>query len=289
MNLQRKMELAYKAKIDNFGYEIEFSYPNQTMAVSITDTNCSLGCAHCNGHYLKNMTSIEDCKSNIKNNRNITSLLLSGGCSEDGDVPIEKHIETIKYLKNKGYKLNSHIGLMNKHNIDLVCEYLDYISFDLVFDKDTINEVYKINKSRDDYISIYEYIQKHTKVAPHICIGLKGGEVVGEYEIIDYLKTNPPEQLTFIVLIPTKDTEYENVNPPKIEEVLDVICEARINLPKTKINIGCMRPRGEYRSKLDELAIRCGINNIVLPSRSCKNLVKEMELRIKENKECCIL
>lgn len=288
MNLQSKMELAYKTKLDNFGYEIEFSYPNQTMAVSITDTNCRLGCAHCNGHYLKNMTPIGNYKSNIKN-RNITSLLLSGGCSEDGNVPIEMHIETIKDLKEKGYKLNSHIGLMNKKNIDLVCEYLDYVSFDLVFDEDTIKEVYKMNKSKDDYISTYEYIQKHSKVAPHICIGLKGGEVVGEYEIIEYLKTNSPDQLTFIILIPTKNTEYENVNPPKIEEVLDVICEARINLPNTKINIGCMRPRGEYRAKLDELVIRCGINNIVMPSRSCKILVNEMNLRVKENRECCIL
>ncbi|MGL5712710.1 MAG: radical SAM protein [Paraclostridium sp.] len=288
MNLENKMDLAYRTKIENFGCEIEFSYPNQTMAVSITDTECSLGCAHCNGHYLKNMTPIDEYKSNIKN-RNITSLLLSGGCSENGDVPIERHIGTIKELKEKGYRLNSHIGLMDKKNIDLVCEYLDYISFDLVFDKETINEVYKINKNKNDYIDTYEYIQKHSKVAPHICIGLKGGEVKGEYEIIDYLKNNPPEQLTFIVLIPTKNTEYENVNPSKIEDVLDVICEARINLPKTKINIGCMRPRGEYRAKLDELSIKCGVNNIVLPARSCKKLVNEIGLTIKENRECCIL
>lgn len=288
MDIKEKMDLAYKTKVDNFGYEIEFSYPNQTMAVSITDTECSLGCAHCNGHYLKNMISINEYKSNIKN-RNITSLLLSGGCSEDGDVPIESHMKTIKELKEKGYRLNSHIGLMNEKNIDLVCKYLDYVSFDLVFDEDTIKEVYKMNKNKEDYIRTYEYIQNQTKVAPHICIGLKGGKVVGEYEIIEYLKTNPPEQLTFIVLIPTKNTEYENVSPPKIDKVLDVICEARINLPKTKINIGCMRPRGEYRSTLDELTIKCGINNIVLPSKSCKNIIEKMGLNVKENKECCIL
>ncbi len=288
MNLQEKMDLAYKTKLDNFGNKIEFSYPNQTIAVSITESNCSLGCAHCNGYYLKNMTPISEYKSNIKN-KNITSLLLSGGCSQDGDVPIENHLDTIKELKLNGYKLNSHIGLMDKKNIDLVCKYIDYVSFDLVFDSETINEVYKMNKSKYDYINTYEYIQKHTKVAPHICIGLKGGIIKGEYEIIDYLKDSPPEQLTFIILIPTKNTEYENVNPPKIEAVLDVICEARINLPKTKINIGCMRPRGKYRSDLDERVIKCGVNNIVIPSRSCKNLVEEMGLIIEENRECCIL
>ncbi|MCU9815017.1 MULTISPECIES: hypothetical protein [Paraclostridium] len=50
-----------------------------------------------------------------------------------------------------------------------------------------------------------------------------------------------------------------------------------------------MRPRGKYRSDLDKLAIECGINKIVLPSRSCKNLALEMKLDIKESKECCIL
>lgn len=288
MNLQEKMNLAYQIKLDNFGDELEFSYPSNTMAVSITNTECSLGCAHCNGHYLKNMTPISEYRINNKN-RNITSFLLSGGCNDDGDVPIEQHIEEIKELKSQGYKLNSHLGLMDSKNIELVCKYLDYVSFDLVFDKETINEVYKMNKSKEDYISTYEYIQKFTKVAPHVCIGLKGGEVKGEYEIIEYLKGNQPEQLTFIVLIPTKDTEYENVEPPKIEDVLNVICEARISLPKTKLNIGCMRPRGKYRQELDKLVVKCGINNIVLPSKSCKKIVEEMDLNIVEKKECCIL
>lgn len=288
MNLNRKINLAYDTKVKNFGNNIEFAYPSQTLAVSITDTNCSLGCAHCNGHYLKNMTPIAEYEKDIKK-RNITSILLSGGCSQDGDVPIDTHIETIKKLKQKGYKLNSHIGLMNKENIDLVCNFLDYVSFDLVFDEDTIKEVYKINKSREEYIATYEYIKKYTKVAPHICIGLKGGKVKGEYEIIDYLEKNQPDQLTFIVLIPTRNTEYENVDPPNLDEVIDVLCETRIRLSKTKINLGCMRPRGKYRSDLDKIAIECGINKIVLPSKSCKNLALEMKLDIKESKECCIL
>ncbi|MGL5757054.1 MAG: radical SAM protein [Paraclostridium sp.] len=288
MNLNEKMKLAYETKINSFGNKIEFSYPNQTLAVSITDINCSLGCAHCNGQYLKNMTPINNYKKDIKK-RKITSVLLSGGCSLDGKVPIEKHIELIKELKEKGYKLNSHIGLMDKESIEKVCKYLDYVSFDLVFDEDTIKEVYKINKNREEYINTYEYIKKYTNVAPHICIGLKGGNICGEYEIIEYLKDNQPNQLTFIVLIPTKNTEYESTQPPKIEEVIDLLCEARISLPKTKINLGCMRPRGEYRNRLDKLAIECGINKIVLPSKMCKKLVQEKNLDVIESKECCVL
>ena len=163
------------------------------------------------------------------------------------------------------------------------------VSFDLVFDKSTIEEVYKINKSKEDYIKAYETIKDNTKVAPHICIGLKGGDIKGEHEIIDYLAKDPPEIITFIVLIPTKNTEYENVEPPNLEKVADLLCEARIKLPKTIINLGCMRPRGNYRQELDQIALECGINKIVLPSRSAKNKALEMNLIVKESKECCVL
>jgi uncharacterized radical SAM superfamily protein len=288
MKLTSKMKRAMGIKNSNFGNKIEFSYPNETLAISTTNDSCNLNCAHCNGHYLKNMIPIDDYHTKIES-KNISSLLLSGGCSFEGDVPINRHLDTIKQFKEKGYKLNAHLGLMSKETIETVCQYIDIVSFDLVFDKDTIKEVYKIDKTKDDYIRVYESIKENTEVAPHICIGLKGGEIKGEYEIINYLSENPPKKVTFIVLIPTKNTEYENVSPPDLDKVADVLCEARINLPNTEINLGCMRPRGQYRKELDELALMCGVNKIVLPSRSAKNKAIEMNMNTLETKECCVL
>lgn len=288
MNLKEKMQIAYNIKIKNFKEDIEFSYPNQTLAISTTKNSCSLNCAHCNGHYLNNMVPIEDYENKIKN-REITSFLISGGCQNDGNVPINKHLNIIKKLKKEGYLLNAHLGLMDEKYIEEISKYLDVVSFDLVFDEETIKEVYKIDKKKDDYINTYEFIKKRVEVAPHICIGLKGGKIKGEYDIINYLKKDPPKKITFIVLIPTKNTEYENVEPPSLKEVADIICEARINLPTTEINLGCMRPRGSYRSELDKMAILCGVNKIVLPSKQAKNKAFDMKLNITEGKECCVL
>ncbi|WP_243444947.1 radical SAM protein [Romboutsia maritimum] len=288
MKLNEKMKLAYNIKVDNFGNTIGFSYPNQTLAISTTGNSCSLNCAHCNGHYLNNMVHINDYESKIKS-KTITSFLISGGCQHEGDVPINNHIETIKKLKKQGYSLNAHLGLMDKESIKSICKYIDIVSFDIVLDEETIKEVYKMDKKKEDYIETYEFIKQQVEIAPHICIGLKGGKIKGEYEIINYLKKDPPKKITFIVLIPTKNTEYENVTPPELEKVADIICEARINLPKTEINLGCMRPRGMYRSELDKIAILCGINKIVLPSRGAKNKALEMNLNIVEGKECCVL
>ncbi|MEG1311132.1 MAG: radical SAM protein [Romboutsia sp.] len=288
MKLSEKMKKAFNIKNNNFGEKIEFVYPNETLAISTTGNSCNLSCAHCNGNYLNNMVPINDYESKIKN-KNIRSFLLSGGCSFEGDVPINNHIETIKKLKKDGYKLNAHLGLMDKSSIENICKYLDAVSFDLVFDKETIKEVYKIDKDKEDYIKTYEMIGQNTEVSPHICIGLKGGIVKGEYEIINYLSQNHPKKLTFIVLIPTKNTEYEDVSPPDLNEVCDVLCEARIKMPNTEINLGCMRPRGIYRKELDKLSLMCGVNKIVLPSKDAKNKAIEMNMTIIESKECCVL
>lgn len=288
MILNDKMKKALQIKNNNFGNFISFSYPNETLAITTTGNECSLKCSHCNGHYLKNMTPIENFEEKVKT-RDITSLLLSGGCSFDGDVPINNHIDKIRELKSNGYKLNAHLGLMDEGHLMELSKYLDVVSFDLILDEETIKEVYKIDKDRNDYIKAYETLKKHTKVIPHICIGLKGGEIKGEYEILEYLKKNKPEQLTFIVLIPTKNTEYELVEPPKLDKVIDLLCNARINFPDIPINLGCMRPRGNYRRELDELAIMCGINKIVLPSKNAVNKAVEMNMTIIDTKECCVL
>lgn len=288
MKLKEKMDAALKIKKENFGDKIIFSYPNETLALTSTGNDCSLNCAHCNGHYLKNMTTIENVYKKL-NDRDIKSFLLSGGCSFEGDVPLNKHIKKIEKLKEEGYKLNAHLGLMDEEDIKNICKYLDVVSFDLVFDEETIKNVYKITKTKEDYINTYRILKKYTKVIPHICIGLYGGKIKGEYEILNFLEEEKPEGITFIVLIPTKGTEYENVEPPNIEEAIDLICEARIKFPNIPINLGCMRPRGQYRKNLDKMAVLCGINTIVLPSKEAVNEAIQMGFDIQNSRECCVL
>ncbi len=288
MNLTDKMNMAWKIKSEYFGNKITFSYPNETLALTTTGKECFLNCAHCNGYYLKNMTPIENVDEKLKG-RKTKSFLLSGGCSFHGDVPLMNYMEKIKDLKEKGYKLNAHLGLMKEEDIKTIGKYIDVASFDLILDEDTIKAVYKMNKKKEEYMNTYKILKKYTKVIPHICIGLHEGKIKGEYEVLNFLEKEKPEGITFIVLIPTKGTEYEKVDPPEIEKVVRLICEARIKFPHIPINLGCMRPRGEYRKKLDEMAVLCGVNNIVLPSKSAVNKAMALQMVIENAKECCVL
>lgn len=288
MKLEDKMIKALKIKENNFGKDIIFSYPNKTLAITTTGNECSLKCAHCNGHYLKNMAGINEIDEKVKH-RNIDSFLISGGCSFDGDVPIINHLEAIKNLKNKGYTINAHLGLMDEYDVKKISHYIDVASFDILLNNETIKNVYKIDKKKEDYIKTYEILKKYTRVVPHICIGMDAGQIKGEYDALEYLKTQNPDCITFIVLIPTKGTEFEKIQPPKIEDVIDVICEARIKFPNIHINLGCMRPRGQYRKELDKMAILSGINNIVMPSKEAIKEAVNIKCNIQEFERCCVL
>lgn len=54
--------------------------------------------------------------------------------------------------------MNVYLGFMDKDSIVELCKYLDIVFFDLVFDDEIIREVYKMKKSKEDYIEVYNII-----------------------------------------------------------------------------------------------------------------------------------
>jgi uncharacterized radical SAM superfamily protein len=49
-----------------------------------------------------------------------------------------------------------------------------------------------------------------------------------------------------------------------------------------------MRPHGQYRTQLDPLAVRAGVNKIVSPARQAVQLVEELGLSVVRGRECCV-
>ncbi|MGM9572326.1 MAG: radical SAM protein [bacterium] len=279
---------AWEIREANFSNQITFAYPNKTVPISFTGSECSLNCAHCGGHYLSNMVPLDKAKAVLKA-RGATSCLLSGGCENNGVVPLSKQLDFIHSLKGK-YRLNTHLGLAKSEEIKQICSLVDLVSFDIVVDQETISEVYHLPYTVEDYKHTYTLLQKEAKsVVPHICIGLKGGEIKGEYQTLELLKELGAKKIVFIVFIPTKGTTYENRKPPELEEVGRVLATARIEFPDIPIYLGCMRPAGKYRGQLDLLAVQCGLNKIVIPTPPAVNYAKEKNLTIIREEECCAL
>ena len=276
-----RLEQAWRVRQANVPPTIGFDYPIRTLAVSLTGATCELNCAHCGGHYLRSMVPIWRADA-----LGSPSCLISGGCDSRGRVPVTNYLDKVKEMR-PGRIMNWHVGLIEQAEAEVIAPYVDIISFDFVGDGDTIREVYGLECGVKRYASTYQMLRSYTTVLPHITVGLRGGRIHGEYEALDTLEELGVEAITFIVFIPTPGTHYAGCQPPPVEEVVELLVEARLRFPKVPIHLGCMRPRGEYRNRLDPLAVRAGVNVIVSPARSAVSTAKAMGLHEDRREECC--
>lgn len=276
---------------------IEFIYPISTKSVSLTGTACALNCSHCNGKYLQHMLAFYKIQNNAKLasgcwNKNITSLLISGGSDKNGKVPILAHLALLKKLF-KHYELNAHVGLLSEKEIEKFKNIFSAVSFDFVADNKVIKEVYHLDKTVEDYIKSYKSIQKHLPVFPHLTLGLYKGHLSQESWEYEALRILIEELKSLVVVlnifIPTFGTAYARYQPPKIKETEMFFKYARTKYPKTKFHLGCMRPKGKYRIKVDKLAVKYKFNRIVQPTKPSRMLAEELGYCIKEKYECCVL
>jgi len=177
--------------------------------------------------------------------------------------------------------------MIDQEQMLAIAPYVDVISFDFVGDTGTIREVYGLDYTVDNYVQTYAMLRRYARVIPHLTLGLRGGQFSGEYQALHTLQGLGVDALVVLVLIPTVGTRYANCSPPALEEVTGFLLEARRTLPDTPIYLGCMRPGGSYRSRLDELALRAGVNKIVNPTSSAVRLAEALGLSAQWENECC--
>jgi len=284
--VNKLLDKAWETRRLFFPDQVKFSAPNRTLSVSVTGSKCSLKCGHCNGIYLQNMVSLEKALGSKRGRER--SYLVSGGSDLQGKVPLlEKWIE-LKELATRGL-LNLHTGLVTEEEARQLSEIARVVSFDFLGDNETIKNVYGLSVTVDDYLASYRYLQKYTSVIPHICIGLYAGTIKGEYNALDLLKEEAVEAISMIIFRPTEGTAYSACEAPPAEEVARFIATARLMFPRTPIYLGCMRPGGRYRDAVDSLALRAGVNKIVLPAPAARRKAEELGLEISISEECCSL
>ena len=281
-HLDKQLARAWRIRQAHFSPQITFAYPVDTALISLTGAECTLQCAHCGAHYLRHMQPIWQADVG-----QASSVLLSGGCDLSGRVPVGEHLAEIRRIC-PGRRLNWHVGLIDEQAMQAIAPYVDAISFDLVGDRHTIHEVYGLRKTPQEYAEIYAMLRKYARVIPHITIGLRHGQLGHERPAMDMLARLGAEAVVFIVFIPTAGTRYAGYAPPAVDEVALLLADARQRFPEIPIHLGCMRPRGEYRARLDPLAVRAGVNVMVSPSRQGREMAESLGLTVRKTRECCV-
>ena len=146
-----------------------------------------------------------------------------------------------------------------------------------------------IDAKAQDYISVVKGLMEFGApiVAPHICIGVRGGALGGEMSALRMLEPISPTTLVLISFIPTKGTAYESHSPPSGENVVSVISSARSILPRTRLLLGCMRSRRDRTWERE--AVLAGLDGIVLPSAETVKAASSLGYTITKKDICCAL
>jgi uncharacterized radical SAM superfamily protein len=283
VDLDDKLTRAWAMRRANFPDVITWSYPLDTAVLSLTGGQCALDCAHCGGHYLGGMRAIWETEPDGS-----TSCLISGGCDPSGRVPVLAHLDRVRAWR-QGRIMNWHVGFISEHEMAAIAPLVDVISFDFVGDEQTIQEVYGLHVTVDDYVQTYRLLRRYARTLPHVTIGLRGGELGHELPAFERLQALGADGLVLLVFIPTPGTRYAERQPPSPTVVASLLAEARFRFPDVPLYLGCMRPRGRYRDELDPLAVRAGVNVLVSPSRPARQLAADLGLDSRQIRECCVL
>ncbi len=296
-------ELFTEARIltkETFNRQITLFNPGAHFpSISVTGTQCQLQCQHCAGRFLHQMHAITSpqelltfCK-NLAHQKGV-GCLISGGCDNTGVIPLAPFLPTLAKIKQSTELfLNVHTGFLTDSQANNLSQTgIDCASVDIVGDDATIHTVYGLTqRTTKDYVSTLKSLGKtNLPVAPHVCVGLQNGDLVGELNALQLIKTSiKPKLLVIIALMPTEGTPMANSSPAQALDIARVCAISRLLFPETEIALGCMRPRGAIRRQTEQLAVQAGVTRLVLPTKTTIEYLQKNDYTISMQNTCCVI
>lgn len=248
--------------------------PKRFLPISVTGSSCALSCDHCQTKVLQGMISVKmgenlfDVASKLKAGGS-QGLLISGGSTKTGGVPLERHLRHVRRIKEElGMTVIAHSGVVSPRLADaLATSGVDGVMLDIIGADETIRDVYHLDLTVADFDRSLELLSSASlRIMPHIILGLHYGKFLGEYNALEMIAKYPVSTLIIVILTPLVSTPMESVIPPSVEDVSQFFADARIAMPQTRINLGCARPMGSIKSELDQAAIDLGLNGMAYPA-----------------------
>jgi uncharacterized radical SAM superfamily protein len=298
IELQELINISREISQKRFGRNINFYYTaNYFPAVSITGSSCALNCKHCGRVLIKRLapatTPHELIDTCIRfHEQGSTGALLTGGCTEDGKVPVCNFLDAISEIKEKtGMILIAHTGIMDYDEAkDLKDAGIDGVCVDVVGSEETTREIYGIELYPEDYEKTLKAFEKAgiKNISPHVCVGLHNGILHHELDALEIISSIKPTNVVVIGLTNLKGTVMENVRIAP-SDLIEILCRARIKFPKSYVSLGCARGKGDIRAEIDKLAVQAGVNNIAVPTSEAYKETGRLGIGIREFRACCAL
>ncbi len=265
-------------------------YPN----ISITGEWCALQCDHCRGKILHHMRpattpdALTELCFRIAEKGNL-GVLISGGCDEKGRLPWSPFLNAISRVRRQTtLHISIHCGILDAQTArDLKAAGVDAALIDIVGSEHILNKIYHADYGMEEIHNTLAALETAgLETVPHIVCGLDYGNMQGEGMAVDMLSAfKNIALLTFVGLMPLPGTPMADIKPPHENDIAELICEARVKMPRLLMSLGCARQRGNTRLEL--LAIDAGINRMALPSDEAVEHAGEKNLDIHYQPTCC--
>ena len=271
------------------------SKPTHFPTLSLTGTVCAINCKHCEGKVLQTMQSADTPETLIAiaeklKQQGALGFLLSGGCMQDGSVPLTGFVAAIQEIKQKlGLTVFVHTGIIR---LDVATALknagVDAALIDIIGSDETIKQIGNLNVTVNDYANSLRALQEAgLNYVPHVIVGLHDGKLKGELDALKLVAAVKPSSIVIIAFMPIHGTAMEEVKPPQPVEIARVIAAARIMFPRTPLALGCMRPKGKHRAETDILALKAGVDAIAFPNEEAVRYAEAQKIEFSFSSHCC--
>ena len=247
--------------------------PLSFVNISITGRRCECKCEHCNARMLNNMIPAET-PEKLKNVVDILAgqgckgILVSGGADRKGIVPVGKFENAIGYARRKGLFVLVHSGIIEKDTaLQLKESGVNQVLLDVIGHEHTIREIYHIDRRPEDYLNAMMICREaNLEFVPHLVVGLHYGVILGEYTALDMIRQAGAKTMVIVILMALSGTGMKQFHFPPLSEVENIMMTARADNPHTLLNLGCAKPSGNYKRRVEQIAIDLGFDGVAFPS-----------------------
>ncbi|NIV17400.1 MAG: radical SAM protein [Woeseiaceae bacterium] len=269
---------------------------NSFPAFSITAAACALNCDHCQKKILEpmipatNPAMLDEKVRYLIETEEMNGFLLSGGSNKRNEIPYSRYMPVVEQLKKDypGLKIAVHSALLDEARAkEMESAGVDTVMMDVIGAQETINQVYKLDRSVDDFeATLAALCSTGMEVTPHIVIGLHYGEILGEANALDIVSRYPVTALVLVVIMPFY-ARPGTFGTPQTTDVGRVFLDARERLPDRQVLLGCARPPGMHKRVTDAYAIMAGLDGIAFPADGAVSVAHTIGRPFEQAHSCC--
>ncbi len=255
-------------------------------AISVTGNSCAFNCSHCETKILNTMadgSTKEKFEKELMDASRLGGVILSGGSTARGDVPIWKYSDVLKKYNN--LIVIAHTGVVKSEEVARKFKEagVKIALLDMVGDNRTIKEFLRQPFTVDDYLNSFIYLKSQgIKIVPHVIMGMSLEGEEGDLRAIDLLKEVNPDAVIIVGLMPLSN---KPMRVPSPSHLINGLKKAR-DLFDVPIMLGCARPRGTKYLEVEKFAVDYDVDGIAFPEEETIEYAKGRR-EIKLSNACC--